>query len=302
MSTIDTLSTESAVFKTLMTPLHECLTKNSNARACQTTSDLDWIETGVFRVLGENRTGRAFFQKLFHLGKGIGVSQFFSKLRSKRRLAHLEETQALLLDLMTEKRKDADPLLKFEELNSYQVFSGDGHYHEHACHDPKIDGSHRPTQHCYILNYRSLGINHFALAKIGEGVKKEHDIKICKRKNLKGLRQGAGRGGVYFLTLCKSNLLFHHDKDLAFDSNDPVNQGVLVDKMVRSKTDESLIRRVSYQCPTDGKVYNFMTNLSKSIRPGVVALLYKMRWDIEKIFDEFKNRMGEKKSWSTHEN
>jgi len=325
MSTIDTLSTESAVFKTLMTPLHECLTKNSNARACQTTSDLDWIETGVFRVLGENRTGRAFLQKLFHLGKGIGVSQFFSKLRSKRRLAHLEETQALLLDLMAEKRKDADPLLKFEELNSYQVFSGDGHYHEHACHDPKIDGSHRPTQHCYILNYRSLGINHFALAKIGEGVKKEHDIKICKRKNLKGLRQGAGkgirnlyvwdkaiidyafweemkRGGVYFLTLCKSNLLFHHDKDLAFDSNDPVNQGVLVDKMVRSKTDESLIRRVSYQCPTDGKVYNFMTNLSKSIRPGVVALLYKMRWDIEKIFDEFKNRMGEKKSWSTHEN
>ena len=325
MSKLYDLSSDSPVFKTLMAPLEECLINNPKSRACQTMSDMEWLETGVLRVLSEDKSGRAFLQKLFHLGNHVGVGQFFAKLRSERRLTHLQETQARLLDLMEERRRDADPLQKFEELSKYLVFSGDGHYHEHACHDPKIDGSHRPTQHFYCLNYRTLGMNHFALAEIGDGVKKEHDLKACKKKNLKELRQGAGkgiktlyvwdrailddpfgeeikRGGVYVLTLCKSNLRFDHDKDLEFDSEDPVNEGVLHDQMVRSRTEGSSVRRVSYQCPTDGKVHNFVTNLYKNIRPGVIALLYNMRWEIEKVFDEFKNRLGEKKSWSTHEN
>jgi len=325
MSKLNDLSSDSPVFRTLMAPLEECLVNNSKSRSCQTMSDLEWLETGVLRVLSEDQSGRAFLQKLFHLGNDVGVSQFFAKLRSGRRLTHLQETQAGILDLMKERRRDADPLLKFEELSKYLVFSGDGHYHEHACHDPKIDGSHRATQHFYCLNDRTLGMNHFALAEIGNGVKKEHDLKVCKKKNLKELRQGAGKGiktlyvwdraildypfweemkkgGVYFLTLCKSNLRFDLDKELEFDAEDPVNEGVLLDQMVRSRTEGRLVRRVSYQCPTDGKVYNFVTNLYKTVRPGVIALLYKMRWEIEKVFDEFKNRLGEKKSWSTHEN
>jgi hypothetical protein len=279
-------------------------------------SDLEWLETGVLRVLSDDQSGRAFLQKLFHLANDVGVSQFFAKLRSGRRLTDLQETQTRLLDLMEERRRDADPLLKFEELSKYLVFSGDGHYHEHACHDPKIDGSHRTTQHFYCLNYRTLGMNHFALAEICNGVKKEH--------NQKELRQGAGKGiktlyvwdmaildypfweemkkgGVFFLTLCKSNLRFDLEKELEFDAEDPVNEGVLLDQMARSRTEGRLVRRVSYQCSTDGKVYTFVTNLYKTVRPGDIALLYKMRWEIEKVFDEFKNRLGEKKSWSTHE-
>jgi len=325
MSHLTNLSSDSPVFRKLVEPLQQCLLKNPHARACQTTSDSEWLETGILRVLSEVDSGRHFLQKLFYLGKVICVGTFFTTLRSARRLSHLKETLSSLLDLMLEKRQDADPLREFEELKSFQVFAADGHYHAHACHDPKIDGQHRAVQHFYCLNYRSLGLSHFALAEIGNDIKKESDIKACKKKNGEEMRQGAGKGvrtlyvwdraiidylfweemkkkAVYFLTLCKSNLRFAHEKDLAFDANDPVNQGVLCDQMVRSKTDGILVRRVSYRCPASGKVFNFLTNLPHTVRPGVVAVLYKMRWDIEKVFDEIKNRWGEKKSWSTHPN
>ena len=32
---------------------------------------------------------------------------------------------------------------------------------------------------------------------------------------------------------------------------------------------------------------------------GVLAGLCRRRWDIEKVFDEFKNKLGEKKAWGT---
>ena len=319
------LSSDSSVFRKLLKPLQKCLLNNPYARSCQTTSDSDWLETGILRVLSEVRSGRHFLQKLFVLGKVICVGTFFATLRSSRRLCHLRETLSCLLNLMLDMRQDEDPLQEFDELKSFQVFAADGHYHAHACHDPKIDGKHRPTQHFYCFNYRSLGLGHFALAETDNGAKKESDIKACKKKNVEELRQGAGKGvrtlyvwdraiidykfwaemkkkAVYFLSLCKSNLRFELEKDLEFDLDDPVNKGVLCDQMVLSKTDHVSARRVSYRCPETGKVYNFLTNLAPNVRPGVVAMLYKMRWDIEKVFDEIKNRWGETKSWSTHPN
>jgi IS4 transposase len=56
------------------------------------------------------------------------------------------------------------------------------------------------------------------------------------------------------------------------------------------------IRRVTYRDPETGIVYCYLTNLPCSVEPGIVALLYKSRWDIEKVFDEFKNKLGETKS------
>ena len=34
------------------------------------------------------------------------------------------------------------------------------------------------------------------------------------------------------------------------------------------------------------------------VRPGVLAWLYKRRWDIEKTYDTFKNKMNEQKAWA----
>ena len=32
---------------------------------------------------------------------------------------------------------------------------------------------------------------------------------------------------------------------------------------------------------------------------GLIVLVYRRRWDIEKVFDEFKNKLHEKKSWAS---
>jgi hypothetical protein len=43
-----------------------------------------------------------------------------------------------------------------------------------------------------------------------------------------------------------------------------------------------------------------LTNLNdtKKYPPGLIAQLYRMRWDIEKVFDVFKNKFGEIKAWA----
>jgi IS4 transposase len=33
--------------------------------------------------------------------------------------------------------------------------------------------------------------------------------------------------------------------------------------------------------------------------PGVIVELYRRRWEAEKVFDQIKNKLGEKKAWAT---
>ena len=42
----------------------------------------------------------------------------------------------------------------------------------------------------------------------------------------------------------------------------------------------------------------FITSLT-NIPPGLIAYLYKTRWDLQKIFNEVKNELAEKKAWAT---
>jgi len=62
------------------------------------------------------------------------------------------------------------------------------------------------------------------------------------------------------------------------------------------------VRRVIYQDPETGTNYAHLTNLPPTIPPGIVALLNKSRWDVEKVFDEFKNTLGEINSWASTAN
>jgi len=50
-----------------------------------------------------------------------------------------------------------------------------------------------------------------------------------------------------------------------------------------------------------GKKYRFLTN-EMTLPPGIIAFLYKLRWDIEKMFDQSKNKFHEKKAWAKSKN
>jgi len=34
----------------------------------------------------------------------------------------------------------------------------------------------------------------------------------------------------------------------------------------------------------------------QKLRPGLIAFLYKLRWDVEKVFDQLKNKLNEQKA------
>ena len=54
------------------------------------------------------------------------------------------------------------------------------------------------------------------------------------------------------------------------------------------------IRRGAFRDPKTDIVYQSLTNLSLSVEPGIIALLYKLRWDIEKVFALHINRAVER--------
>jgi hypothetical protein len=59
------------------------------------------------------------------------------------------------------------------------------------------------------------------------------------------------------------------------------------------------IRRVRFHDAASERTFSFLTTLPVSVPPGLVAMLYARRWDVEKVFDEVKNKLGESKAWAT---
>ncbi len=55
---------------------------------------------------------------------------------------------------------------------------------------------------------------------------------------------------------------------------------------------------MEYLDPARGRAFEFLTN-EPDLPPGVLAELYRRRWDIEKVFDALKNKLGETKAWAT---
>lgn len=180
----------------------------------------------------------------------------------------------------------------------------------------------RAVQHYYSIDLRTNLAYHLTVAKIGGERKKEHDMHALKRLDAETLRLGTPKGkkvlhiydkagvdytqwinwknlnGIYFLSKEKSNGNLKFIKSLDFDKDDPVNYGVISNDLVDAG-EGKLLRRVLYQCPETNEKYSFVTTLSASIRPGIIAMLYKLRWDVEKVFDVFKNKLEEKKAWGS---
>ena len=83
----------------------------------------------------------------------------------------------------------------------------------------------------------------------------------------------------------------------SFDADDPRNTGIISDERV-GNTKGTVLRRIRYRDPETGKIYRFITN-EFTLPPGLIAFIYKLRWDVEKTFDQVKNLFGEKKAWAT---
>jgi hypothetical protein len=278
--------------------------------------DLDFVRLGIHRVLEASPSGRGFLQEHgMRFECTPSHSNYFATLRSPRRGELLGDVHNRLVTLTTAGLPDR--LAAIHELEDYECFAADGHWHQAATHDRRHEGVKMAVGHFYSLNLRSHALRHLAAA---EGLH-EHDMSVLKRVKPKGLRQGVPKGrrviivydkagidfaywkrcrqecAVYFLSRVKDGMVYDWLEDRDWDRSDPRNAGVQADR--RIKTREGIeMRIVVYVDPVSGETYEFLTN-EPDLPPGVIVELYRRRWEAEKVFDEIKNKLGEKKAWGS---
>jgi hypothetical protein len=287
-----------------------------DARPCPEFSDEDYVRFGVERVLASAESGRGFLQEHGpRLGNAPTQSNYFATLHSPRRCTLLEQVSQRVLT--TANGILADRLMKIPELASYECFAADGHWHKSATHDPRHEGTKMAVGHFYSLNLRTHALRHLA---VGQGLH-EHDMSALKRVKPRGLRQGVPKGrrvlivydkagidfaywkrcrqecAVYFLSRVKENMVLAWEESTAWDRADPRNRGVMEDMHVRTR-DGHPLRMICYIDPVSGKPFEFLTN-EMDLPPGVMVELYRRRWDVEKVFDALKNKLGQIKAWAT---
>jgi len=301
-------------------PMKTALNAAKNSRECRKFSDWQHLTSGVGRCLEPVQSGRDWIQRLRHMfSLKVRVSSFFESLTSKRRLRLAQEVNDSVI-ARNGRRAASDCFAEHRELDNFGIYAGDGHYHECSVHEQEIGGRRRPVGHFFAIDLRTLLIRHLDVARPTPACRKEHDITVLKRLDSKTLRMGEPRGrkviiaydkavvdfvqwykwkkakGVYIVTREKENMALLCCGNRSFDRNDPRNNGVVSDEQVGTSKN-TLIRRITYVDPADAKKYVFITN-EMTLPPGLVAFIYKKRWTIEKVFDQLKNKLRERKAWA----
>jgi hypothetical protein len=312
------------LYEAFTQPLKLALEQCKHRRDCS-FSDLSWLEACVSRVLSHEPSGRGFLQYFAEVCNTIiKRSNFFESLKSPRRLALCQEVNEALLKELGRKKYCEDPFARYKELNGFAIYAGDGHYHEAASHDSIKDGTKYATPHFFSLNLRTHGMRRLTVADTSGMRKKEHDMHMLKRLSSNLLRCGEKRGtkvvhvwdragidfafwskqkmqhGVYVVSRAKSSMKILSTDPNEYSKESMVNAGVLADDSVITGCGISM-RLVTYQCPTKGTIFKFVTTIT-SVEPGLIAYMYKCRWDIEKVFDETKRKLLEAKAWGSTDN
>ena len=295
-------------------PLHGLVASSPHLHPCPEYSDADWLRLGIQRVLERVESGRAFLQE--H-GPRFGYqptrANYFAAQNSPRRLGLVRDVNQRLLAAAAL----PDRLADIPELARYECFALDGHWHQAAAHDARHDGAKMAVGHFYSLDLRGHTLRHLA---VGEGLH-EHDMPVLKRLEPSGLRHGVPKGtrvlivydkagidfdywkrcrhecAVYFISRVKEGMVGDWIESRVPDRRDARNRGVTADRVVLTREGHRM-RIIHYTDPATGREYRFLTN-EPDLPPGIIAELYRRRWDVEKVFDEIKNKLGEKKAWGT---
>jgi hypothetical protein len=302
-------------------PLRLALTVATQTR--QTPGFTDWIhlQCGVGRCVEQVESGRDWVQRFSELmHRPTSADEFFAALKSPRRLRLLEEVGAHVRAACDHAPPD-DPFAEHTELDGFGLYAADGHYQAASAHEEHIDGKRRAVGHFFALNMRSSSLRHLDIARPdrAKGKKAEHDLVALKRLEAKALRMDEPTGrkvmlvydralidfiqwykwkqghGIYVLTREKDNMALDVVGEPEIDRDDPRNIGVVKDQLV-AHSKGRCIRRIIYTDPVSGKTYRFLTN-EMTLPPGLLAYLFKRRWDVEKIFDDQKNKLHERKAW-----
>lgn len=315
---MDTSLENLAVGDTLFEPVRRLLRDYCrHRRDTPELSDERFLREGLLRVLGHWDSGRDFLQARQDAGENLPRATWFDALHSRRRATVVAEVASRSYELFDRFLRPRDWLGEFPELKERAVWAVDGHQLEHATHaarDPKDELV--SVGQLYGLCLHS-GLQRALVPFQGDGVRrhewpvfKQHlpDWLATDRKALLPIVIGdPAYLDVLFWTeqkLRRQSTIITREKEnmkptvishYAFDPQDPVNRGVEADEMAGYTY--AYLRRITYRDPASGERFIFLTT-ETTLRPGVVALLYFLRWKIEKVFDVTKNKLHQQKAWA----
>ena len=318
-----TSASDPALLDQLLAPAQFILHNYTRStRPCPVIADEDFLRLGFLRTLSQAQSGRDFIQHHAEVfDQTLARASFFDTLHSERRVRLLAE---LSDQLYAQQAPDTgqDLLAPFPELADRPVWAVDGHKIQHACHALR-DAKHRQVapNTLYLLCLHSGLL--FNLATVQGDGRYHHEMPIFRNawqqfqsrssspassplvvadpafidhafwERQRELKQA----GALMITRAKENLAPQDHQARAFDAQDPVNRGVDSDWRVTFKG-KQVMRLIQYADPETGTCYQFLTT-DMTLRPGVVAWLYLLRWRIEKVFDTAKNKFQETKAWAT---
>jgi hypothetical protein len=265
------ISLHDAFFSPLLDLIPHC----SKTRDCPDLSDHLFLTICLLRALAPQESGRDFLLQLqdIHQIDNVERSQFFETIKSKRRLGFVQEISQLLKDQHQQQLAGHDAFADIPELEGREIYAGDGHYIEHACHDPR-DPFYQGKPYVAIgqffaMNLRTHWLEYMDLAL--EGTKKQHDMKVMKRVS-EQLKVDGKKGaiwvwdkagidtrfwhnqkqahGVYFVSRLKKNMKPEKCGDLQWDQSDERNEGVTSDELAH--IGGTLLRVVTYVDPETG--------------------------------------------------
>ena len=319
----------SLVLDELLAPAMQVLTDYvRDVRHEGVITDPAFVHLGVLRVLSQVVSGRDFLQQVAELhDRELARASFFDTLHSERRKAIVCELNAQLTSRngVGAAGPEADLLSSFSELQGRAVFAVDGHQIEHACHSrPDSKGRYVPGNTLYLLCLHSGLMVNFGAVQ-GDG-RYRHEMPVFRSRAARWLTDRARtrpgcpifvadpafvdkqfwtrmallrERGALVITRTKTNMCPTVYSRYSWDQAAQVNLGVLADELV-GFDGSCLMRRVHYRDPETGTEYEFLTTV-RDLLPGTIAMLYLLRWRLEKVFDTGKNKLAEKKGWATGE-
>jgi hypothetical protein len=307
-------------------PLLKALETPGITRGCGAVDDISFFELAIVRVLENSKTGRDFIQTHgIPTTPGLTRSNYFAALASPRRL---EMFTAVERELQNQQlpalRAHDDRLAHFSELDDIEIWAADGHHIAHATHDPRSEkDAYRSVSSIYKLDLRTGWMRFMDLVlPTARGI--EHEITTLKRQDKNELRCGAPKGrstilvydtaiidfqfaynlkqskSIYILTSWKDNLAPMTVMPRPFDHTNPANALVISDETIYFNNTPGVWRRITAKCPDSDEIYITLTN-QMTLSPGALNQCRRMRWIIEKAFDQQEQKLDEPKAWSTSE-
>lgn len=302
---------------TFLEPALRLLSALDNYRAGLDFSDAEFLTLGVRRINTFHPSGRSFLQSARQCDvTEVSLKAYFGAASSLRRLSMIHELNRTLSQKIV---VPADRFARFPELAGRDILALDGHDIRHATHEPPAPmASGRREVPDTVTGVFLRNLRSGAARVLAQTDGHQHEWAAVKDRpwsdflwhpdaqgtilgidpvavDFAFLRGAKFKGGFTVITRTKANLVVREVKPLEWDKKDSRNQGVLSDERVRFG-EPGEFRRIRYQDPESGEVHEFLTT-EFHLAPGIIAQLYRLRWDIEKFFDACENLLAEKRAW-----